>query len=345
MTTEGRPHRGGWDSLRRRLFSPSALVSLAVASGLLVFLVTRFDVDLGVMWERVRDANPWLLTAAFLVHYTTFFARGARWRMLLQHTADPGTSVPGVVYCSQLVLLGWFVNSIGWLRLGDAFRAYLYQEEQKATFSGTIGTLLAERVLDTVLVVVLLIIVAPFLVDRNDNATWSAIGVVVFLAAVLVAFLAVMARARGLVARRSPRWLAIRYERFHQGTMGSFRRLPLVTFWGLLGWAAEVGRMYLVVLALGFELSLPLVVFLTLANSLLSLVPTPGGIGAVETGVAGLAVRLSALASSAAAALVLVDRSISYISVILVGGIIFAGRWLCRKGWAPSRAGLSPPKP
>lgn len=320
------------------------MVSLAVAGGLLVFLVTRFDVDLGVMWERVRGANPWLLTAAFLVHYTTFFSRGARWRMLLQHTASPGTTVPGVVYCSQLVLLGWFVNSIGWLRLGDAFRAYVYQEEQEATFSGTIGTLLAERFLDTVLVVVVLIIVAPFLIDRNDNVTWWALGVAVLMAVVLGALLAIMVWARGLVARRSPRWLAVRYERFHQGTIGSFQRLPLVTFWGLLGWAAEVGRMYLVVLALGFELSLPLVVFLTLANSLLSLVPTPGGLGAVETGVAGATVRLSALASSAAAALVLVDRSISYISVILVGTVIFAWRRLFRKGWSLSKAGLSSPQ-
>ena len=207
-----------------------------------------------------------------------------------------------MIYCSQLVLLGWFVNSIGWLRLGDAFRAYLYQEEQEATFSGTIGTLLAERMLDTVLVVVLLIIVVPFLIDRNDNVTWAALGLAVLLAAALATVLVIMLWARGLVARRFPAWLAVRYESFHQGTMGSFQRLPLATFWGLLGWAAEVGRMYLVVLALGFELSLPLVVFLTLANALLSLVPTPGGIGAVESGVAGLAVRLSRLASSSAAA-------------------------------------------
>ena len=335
--TEGQPRHGGPDSIRRRIFAPSALVSLAVASGLLVFLVARFDVDLGAMWEQVGNANPWLLAAAFFVHYTTFFFRGARWRMLLQHTAIPGARVPSVIYCSQLVLLGWFVNSIGWLRLGDAFRAYLYQEEQEATFSGTIGTLLAERMLDTVLVVVLLIIVVPFLIDRNDNVTWAALGLAVLLAAALATVLVIMLWARGLVARRFPAWLAVRYESFHQGTMGSFQRLPLATFWGLLGWAAEVGRMYLVVLALGFELSLPLVVFLTLANALLSLVPTPGGIGAVESGVAGLAVRLSRLASSSAAALVLVDRSISYISVIVVGAVIFGGRQIVRSGWSLSR--------
>ena len=89
---------------------------------------------------------------------------------------------------------------------------------------------------------------------------------------------------------------------------------------------AEIGRMYLVAMALGFELSPALVIFLTLANSLLSLVPTPGGVGAVESGVAGLAVRLAALAKESATALVLVDRFITYISVIIIGAIIFVVR-------------------
>ena len=126
--------------------------------------------------------------------------------------------------------------------------------------------------------------------------------------------------------RRMPPWLALRYERFHQGTMGSFQRIPMVTVWGLMGWAAEIARMLLVVEALGFDIGLALVVFLTLANSLLTLVPTPGGVGAVESGVGGLAVRLSSLSATSAAALVLVDRAITYVSVIILGAALFVLR-------------------
>ena len=99
---------------------------------------------------------------------------------------------------------------------------------------------------------------------------------------------------------------------------------------GLLGWAAEIGRMYLVVEALGFDIRLDIVVFLTLANSLLTLVPTPGGVGAVESGVGGLAVRLSSLTATAAAALVLIDRTITYVSVILLGALLFVARQIVR---------------
>ncbi len=332
------------ESLRRRILSFPALVSLLVAGGFLLFLVTRFDVDLDVTWQQVRGANPWLLTAAFAVHYTTFFFRGARWRILLQHSADASGDpagknlrpVPGVLFCTQAVLLGWFVNSIGWLRLGDAYRAYLYREEYDAPFSGAVGTLLAERVLDVVLVALLLLGSAPFLVgmgrigQADGGSAWALVtGIALLLVLALLSGLAVMLRLRSVLLRRLQGkygWLASPYERFLYGAT-TIRYRPLqTTGLGMMGWAAEMGRMYLVAMALGFDLSLAMVVFLTLANSLLSLVPTPGGVGAVESGVAGLAVRLASLAKESATALVLVDRFITYVSVIIVGAVIFAAR-------------------
>ena len=324
------------ESLRRRVFSLPAIISIIVAAGFLLFLVTRFDVDISETWRQARSANPWLLVAAFAVHYTTFIFRGARWRLLLEHSAaNSGDSepVPGVLFCSRAVLLGWFVNSIGWLRLGDAYRAYLYREEHNAAFSGAIGTVLAERVLDVVLVALMLLITAPLLIGQvGGGAAWGLVTLTaVILVVLLFVVLMLLLRMRTLLLRWLPGWVASRYERFLYGATALRYRLPQTTALGILGWMAEIGRMYLVAMALGFDLGMELVVFLTLANSLLSLVPTPGGIGAVESGVAGLAVRLSALAKESATALVLVDRFITYISVIIVGAVIFAVRPFFRR--------------
>ena len=92
-----------------------------------------------------------------------------------------------------------------------------------------------------------------------------------------------------------------------------------LTIWGLLGWFTEIGRLYLVSEALHLGIGFPLAMFLALANSLLSLTPTPGGLGAVEAGVAGLLVRLSSVSASSAAALVVLDRLITYVLVIAIG--------------------------
>ena len=74
-----------------------------------------------------------------------------------------------------------------------------------------------------------------------------------------------------------------------------------------------------------------LIVLVTLSNSLLTLVPTPGGVGAVEAGLTGLLKQLSNLSTPAVLALVVVDRSISYLSVIATGAILFLVRWALRQ--------------
>ena len=318
--------------IRRRFFSLPVLLSLAVAGGFLAFLITRFDVDLSDTWGQVKGANIWLLAAAVAVHYTTFIFRGARWRLLLENTQEPGAPLPGVLYCGQLVLLGWFVNTVAGFQLGVAYRAYLYRDEQDASFSRTIGTILAERMLDLVLVVVLVVVAAPFLVKSGGGAAWTVLVVAALVVVLLAGAVAVMMWARAWALRKLPTWLAERYSRFHQGTLGSFQRIVPVTLLGFLAWMAEVARLYLVVQALGLDIGIPLVVVLVMANSLLSVVPTPGGIGAVEPGVAGLAKGLSSrLSDSVILALVVVDRAITYLSIILVGTLIFLGRQAMRR--------------
>jgi hypothetical protein len=307
------------------------LVSLGLAVAFLVFLVVRFDIDLTATWRQIRNGNPWLLTLAVTVHYTTFIFRGARWRLLLQNARGPDHPPPGVLYCSELTLLGWFANSVAWFRLGDAYRAHLYQHEQQESFSRTVGTIVSERALDTVMVVALLLVAVPFLVSRGSYNPWTVVGIALALQTILAFALLVVWRSGDGLRRRLPGWMAERVQHFREGVIGSFGRLPLVVLLGLLGWLAEVARFYLVTLALGMPLSLALIVFVTLANSLLTLVPTPGGVGAVESGVAGLLVRVSSLAASGAAALVLVDRAISYVSIILTGSIIFLTRQAYRR--------------
>jgi uncharacterized protein (TIRG00374 family) len=108
------------------------------------------------------------------------------------------------------------------------------------------------------------------------------------------------------------------YRSFYEGTMRSFNTLPWVVLTGLLAWLAEVGRLYFVVSATGLDVGIGLVMFVSLANALLSAVPlSPGGLGIVEAGLVGLLGL--AVSRDAAVSITLVDRSISYLSVVLTG--------------------------
>ena len=317
--------------IRRRVLSLPTLIAFCIAVAFLAFMLTRFDVDLAGTWQRIRGSNPWFYLLAFFINYTTFIFRGARWKVLLKNVQEPELPVPSTARLSGLILLSWFANSITWFRLGDAYRAYAYSEETRATFSRTIGTVVAERVYDVVLVFILLVIaVALLFLVRGQEPSWWFLGVALVLVAGMGGVLLLMVLFRTRYARLLPQRFEAIYDRFHTGTIGSFKQVPLALLFGALSWMAEVGRLYFVVQALGLPLGVPMVLFVTLANAILTLVPlTPGGLGIVESGVTGVLVL--AMAQPDALSVALLDRSISYFSVIIIGAAYFILREVMRR--------------
>lgn len=294
----------------------------------MLFLATRFDLDWGATWANVRGMNPWLYLLAFAFYYTSFAFRSLRWRLLARNTGaldSPETRLPSAFQMAQFIIMGWFVNAIMWLRLGDAYRAYAFAQESRGSFSWSLGTVLAERIIDMSTVLGLLLISAVLLTLTSDSSTFSymvlAAALTVFSA---FAFLMVMRSYGSRVARFLPNRLESAYHGFHQGTLGGFKQLPTLFFLGFMGWLMEITRLYFVIQALGLDIPIPLVAIVALGNALLSAVPTPGGVGAVEPGITGL--LLLALARDDAVSVALVDRSITYVSVIIVGGLVFLAR-------------------
>ncbi len=330
--------------LRSRAFSIATLVSLAVGVLLIVFLLARFDIDLGDTWRKARDADPGLLAAAFAVYYLTFPLRAYRWLALVQNARawPPGQRRrPGVPAGCEMVLCSWFVNSISWFRLGDAYRAYLLSSRYGASFPTSIGTVVAERAVDVVMVTVLLLIAGIGLV-RGDTAEEAGAVLIGAASLAAVAGLALVAmRLYGLrLARFLPQRLERAYARFEQGTLGSLRRLPLLLLLSAAIWLLEAARLYFVVEALDLDASLSLVLFAALAHSLLTTIPlTPGGLGFVESGLTGLLAL--ALPRQDAAAVTLLDRSITYLSIIIIGGAAFARRQMVTMRSARTARGAS----
>ena len=87
----------------------------------------------------------------------------------------------------------------------------------------------------------------------------------------------------------------------------------------MVGWLLEVGRIQLVVEAMDLSIALPLVVLAALGHAILSTVPSPGGVGAVEAGLVGLLVL--GLPRADAVSVALIDRTITYVSVVAFGGL------------------------
>lgn len=88
-------------------------------------------------------------------------------------------------------------------------------------------------------------------------------------------------------------------------------------------WFFESSRFLLVTKAMGLELTIPVIIFVVLASSLLTAIPlTPAGLGAVEVSIVFI-LGIMGVDTNIAAAVALLDRLISYWSVLLTGAIVY----------------------
>lgn len=328
-------------SLGHRLRQPRTILSIVIPFILLLLVLRALP---GFKLDRLPSllgtADPLFLLGAFLVYYAGFPLRGTRWAIVLR-----GVGVRmGPRDSTEIVFLSWLVNCLVPAKLGDVYRAYLLKLNTPVSLTRTFGTIVIERVLDLAALAVLGL-GAGYVSFRTGLP--PAVRFVFVLGIFVVAGLAVglftlRNFGRRLVERLPlPSRTVELYDRFEAGIFAiRARDLPLLGVLTGAIWSTEGVRLFLVVLSFGFaevHLGISGAFFVALAGSLLTAVPfTPGGFGVVEAGIGALLTIVYGVPPTEAAAIVLVDRAISVISIIVLG----AGAYLVsplRRG-----AGLSP---
>lgn len=316
-------------SIRHRLLSVHGLLFFALSAAFVIFFFTKFDIDIKGTWHTVRQVSIGLLIPAFASYYLTFVLKGYRWRLLLDNAGVFNRLTerrPSVVVHVRLVVIGWFANSVSWFKLGDAYRAFLMSSQLQVSFPRVLGTVVAERIMDVGML--LLLIVAAGAALLTDNTNGSA-GLVIIAgtgaAALFGTALLIMRRFGVVIARVMPARIQGAYNNFHQGTFGSFRQLSQTLALSGIIWLLTGLRLYLVIQALDFDVSLTVIALAVLIPALLTGIPlTPGGLGFVESGMSGLLVLAPTLEWNEAVVIALVDRTITYWSALVVGSIVFA---------------------
>ncbi len=304
-------------------------LSFAFALALLAFFASRLNVDVGNIWQTIRGADMALVAAGFVSYYLIFPIRGWRWSKLLGNVSKDAPvqyTVPPLSTLAEITFLGWFVNCVMPAKLGDAYRAYQFKRVTKGSLSSALGTIFAERFLDVVVLATLLIgaLLTLGAFNRGSDSTPTALlGASMLLLVVGAIGLTAMWTLRERLPSLMPQRVQAIYSRFQHGILGSFQNMLVVAPLSTLVWFAEVGRVYFVVQAMDLDLALPYIVLLALTQALLTVVPfTPGGLGLVETGLVGL-LLFAGIPKEIAVATALLDRTISYWSVIVLGFILF----------------------
>lgn len=321
------PEADAAEPIQRRLLRPQTLVSFAIALVIVALVVQRLDIDVSEVWANLKAANPLLFIAALAVYYATFVARTYRWRYMLRQSGvadQPGFVMPGVPRLFEILMLSWFANCVIPAKLGDGYRSYLLRRDAGATVSGTLGTILAERLTDLAVLFVLMstAAVVTFHGDLPSDVRYAMVvgGGLMLLAGVGVT---VLLFSKNRILRFLPDRFERQFHQFHGAIFACLRNPSFPILVSVTIWAADGLRLYLVARSLDVELSVSLTIFVALMSALLTTLPiTPAGLGVVEAAVI-VVLKLVDVGSVDAGSIAILDRLVGYWSLILVGVILY----------------------
>ncbi len=326
-------------AIGKRLTDWRTLLSFGIAVAILVFAILKAGIKWDVTWHVLKTANPAFFLLAFASYYISFPIRTHRWRRLM-HNANHGPLQQKIDHyptwdLTEILYLSWFANVVIPAKLGDVYRAFLARRWIGVSLSRTVGTILAERILD-LLVLFPLLLVGAFLTFQStlftahDENIRLALLFGFVLAALAGVFLAVIWIAGDSVLRVLPHRLHDVYTHFRHGAVASFgKEAPALIGQTVVVWLLEGARLTFILAALGLlapgKIGLSAAIFLALGSSVLTTLPlTPGGLGVVESFIAAVLVVLSVHGgASTGAAVAVLDRVISYLSIVVIGFLLY----------------------
>lgn len=306
--------------------------------GIAVSVVALWLVLRGVDWQEMQAAlvgadYVWLLPAAASTVLVQV-VRTLRWRVLFGGAPKPA---PWPAFC--IVSIGYLVNSILPLRLGDFVRAWLADTRTPAGGAEALATVFIERVLDLLTIFFLVALwAADPISQRLDmgplGEPWS-LRALVFTGIALFYLGAAFAASQGDRARR---WLGRgalgeQLARFLEafGPLGTPRVALGAALWSIALWLLGVWGYWLVFRVFHLDLSFGVALLTLGATAVLAILPSsPGYVGVFHSGVVGTLLGLGLADQATAVSYALVLHGITTLMLLAMG---LVGLWGLGLSW------------
>ncbi len=298
-------------------------LGVVISLGLLAFVF--YGTDLNAIGNAFRTANYIYLLPAVALYFIGVGMRAARWHFLLR-----SLKALSMWRLFQVTVIGYMVNDLLPLRLGELARAYILGETEGLGKTSVLVTIVLERVFDGVTMLLFIGVAAFFLPLNQALQTLLLVGTILFAAVAIALVIVAGLRERidALVQRglrRLPEKWSARglhlIDSFFHGLAALRNPTDALAALGfsILAWLLEAG-MY-AMLALGFGIALPFPVFVlaTAVANLVTIVPsTPGYVGVFDVPVKAILALFNVDASVAASYTLLLHATL-IVPVVLLG--------------------------
>lgn len=314
------------------------LIFLLVGVGLL-WLAFK-NVDLDHVWKTIKEANYSWLIGSMGVAILSHVFRALRWNQLINQLGYK-TKTSTTFYA---VMTGYLAN-LALPRMGEVSRCMVLSRKDNIPFNRLFGTVIAERVFDMIVLLIMIFLIIIFQVDEiggfiNDIIVKPLLGSYTnnFNAILLVVAIGLVSLGlMFLVFRWLRPWLKTtmfysKVEEFINGVWGGIKSIKKVkNKWFFFFNTFMIWFLYLIMLMMPFysfeETShLNIVDGMTVLaiGSLGMVAPVPGGIGAYHFIITELFTQLYHIPAYAAAAYATANHAAQTIIIILAGTISYS---------------------
>jgi glycosyltransferase 2 family protein len=308
-----------------RGFVLRAALGAAISVGA-VWVLLR-SVDVGAAIDVLRRANLAFVGLMVVTVLLDVAARGARWRSLLAPIRPlPYRRVLGYTY------VGYLANNVLPARLGELVRSHALGEGEGLSRPTVLGTVVVERIVDTVIVVALA--AASVVVLGVGGVASTAVVLGAIFVGVLVLGLVVAVTSHRLpgadrvtvLAERVPRLLDLgRRLRDGLAVVGRPAAVGQAVVLSLVAWSASIATFIVAGAALGVTLTPAQGALLSSGVALATIVPSgPGYLGTFELTAVGIATQFGVHPDAAFALALLAHAMI--LAITSVGGAVAALR-------------------
>ena len=278
-----------------------------------------------VVWWALRQEPPRLpatrrelaaLVLAVGLYALATVVRAERWHALL--VADGAR--PPRTDSYALTVVGYAANNLLPARAGDAVRVVLMAPRARTARRTVLGTLLAERLLDVAVILMLFAIVGYGVLGAVGGASLGlALGIVAAVAAVGAVVLMVLWRRHRTQAFIAP---------ILSSTLGLRTRLGAVMLLVTIGiWAIEAAVWMAVGAAVGFAMDPIEGVYLVALASVFALIPSGPGYAGTQDAAAAIGIKALGGTGAVAVAYLVTLRFVIVVPITLAGLLLAAARY------------------
>jgi len=314
---------------------PRVVVGLLVSLGAVLLLL--YVVDVREVVAVLGRADPVATFAVVATTVAAMWVKAVRWRLFFP---EPATARRRGLH--EVLYIGYMVNTILPLRMGELVRAFLAAETEQQNKSTSLATVLIEKVLDLGTMALVLALLGVIFTDLPESARYAAylsgLGLAVAIGCIVFAL-----AARGLATR-----LALGLEKRvpplqKVGVAGllnafldgmAFAQNPLtllwVGLWTAIQWALSGATVAFAMLAVGitgaspYELLKMMLLVLVATNLSMAIPSAPGYVG-VYHGVFVATLALFGIREEPATAAAVVEHALVF-GLFIVGGAFFMAR-------------------